>query len=257
MTSMTSLVAIPSGINPNLSAARQATMLSLLGSPRTNYSQSCQPVTNPVLKRLVVSSDVGPFKVTGLAPAVESLKQVLAAVRDEQPQVHAALGTAGMLCARNVRNSFTSVSNHSWGCAIDLNLDGVLDTRGDGLVQYGLTLIAPIFNRFGWFWGAAFGTEDGMHFECSDQLVRRWAGEGLFASPQIAAQLPHLLTLGDRGPEVEKLQAALNRLGGAGLKVDGMFGQGTLQAVMAFQGSHGLTPDGAVGDRTWQALTAP
>jgi D-alanyl-D-alanine dipeptidase len=50
-----------------------------------------------------------------------------------------------MLCARFVRGSTTTISNHSWGTAIDLTLDGVLDRRGDGRVQVGLTRIAPIF----------------------------------------------------------------------------------------------------------------
>ena len=83
----------------------------------------------------------------------------------------ADLGTAGMLCCRLVRGSATAISNHSWGTAIDLTLDGVLDVYGDDKVQYGLTLIAPIFNRHGWYWGAAFRTEDGMHFEGSKALV--------------------------------------------------------------------------------------
>ena len=76
-----------------------------------------------------------------------------------------------MLCARLVRGSTSASSNHSWGTAIDLTLDGVLDQRGDGRVQVGLTRIAPIFNRHSWFWGAGFRTEDGMHFEASDELL--------------------------------------------------------------------------------------
>jgi hypothetical protein len=80
-----------------------------------------------------------------------------------------------MLCCRLVRGSATSISNHSWGTAIDLTLNGVLDVQGDDKVQYGLTLIAPLFNRHGWFWGAAFGVEDAMHFEAGKGLVSQWA----------------------------------------------------------------------------------
>jgi D-alanyl-D-alanine carboxypeptidase len=69
----------------------------------------------------------------------------------------------------------TAISNHSWGTAIDLTLEGILDTYGDGRVQVGLTLIAPIFNRRGWYWGAAFRKEDGMHFEASKALIEPWA----------------------------------------------------------------------------------
>ena len=81
------------------------------------------------------------------------------------------LGSAGMLCCRFVRGSTTSISNHSWGTAIDLTINGVLDKRGNGQVQYGLALIAPIFNQHGWYWGAGFATEDGMHFEISQDLL--------------------------------------------------------------------------------------
>ncbi len=62
----------------------------------------------------------------------------------------------------------------SWGTAVDLTLNGVLDARGDDQVFYGLTLIAPIFQRHGWFWGAGFRTEDGMHFEGGKALFDGW-----------------------------------------------------------------------------------
>ena len=101
----------------------------------------------------------------------------MADIQTAQPAVYRALGTAGMLCCRLQRGSSTAVSNHSWGTAIDLTLEGVLDAYGDGMVQYGLTLIAPIFNRHGWYWGAAFSKEDAMHFEGSRRLIDEWAGK--------------------------------------------------------------------------------
>jgi hypothetical protein len=165
--------------------------------------------------------------------------------------VHAGLGTAGMLCARLVRGSTHSISNHSWGTAIDLTLNGVLDRRGDRMVQRGLAEIAPVFNEHGWFWGAGFGTEDAMHFEAGDELIRRWHTEGRFGVP--GATPPPLVMLGDRGPEVVSLQQRLNELG-AQLTVDGIFGIGTRAAVMTFQAAHGLVADGVVGPRTRAAL---
>jgi hypothetical protein len=74
-----------------------------------------------------------------------------------------------------VRGSTSSISNHSWGTAIDLTVNKLLDQRGDGKVQYALAVIAPIFNRHGWYWGAAFRTEDAMHFEASKSLIDAWA----------------------------------------------------------------------------------
>ena len=174
---LTTLVPRPDAhtMNPGLVAVSSSYMVQSLGQPRHSYSQDCQPLTNEKLKKHIVSKSVGPFRATGLDLAVESLAAVMEDIRKEQPAVYAALGTAGMLCCRNIRGSTTGISNHSWGTAIDLTLNGVLDRRGDSKVQVGLTLIAPIFNRHGWYWGAAFRTEDAMHFEASRSLVSQWA----------------------------------------------------------------------------------
>jgi hypothetical protein len=166
----------PGSINIGLTPVSNSLMLQFLGDPRGgSYSSLCQPPILPRLRRNTVLDSVGPFRVTGLVPAVLSLKAVMIDIRAEQPEVYRALGTAGMLCCRWVRGSTTSISNHSWGTAIDLTLNGILDIYGNDQVQVGLTLIAPIFNRHGWFWGAAFRTEDGMHFEASQRLVEAWA----------------------------------------------------------------------------------
>ena len=167
-----------SSINQGLSSVSNAVMLDKLGAPRPEgYSTRCQPPTHPRLRSNFVTDSIGPFRVTGLLPAVLSLKAVMADIAREQPEVYRGLGTAGMLCCRWVRGSTTAISNHSWGTAIDLTLNGILDAYGDDKVQYGLTLIAPIFNRHGWFWGAAFRKEDGMHFEGSRSLIDEWAGQ--------------------------------------------------------------------------------
>ncbi|WP_422010168.1 M15 family metallopeptidase [Roseateles sp.] len=167
----------PATLNAGLTSAGNSFMLSALGTPLVagGYSSLCQMPTLPKLRRNLVTDTVGPFRVTGLVPAVLSLKAVMADIRAEQPAAYAVLGTAGMLCCRLVRGSATAISNHSWGTAIDLTLNGVLDVQGDDKVQYGLTLIAPLFNRHGWFWGAAFGVEDAMHFEAGKGLVSQWA----------------------------------------------------------------------------------
>lgn len=249
---ITDLISIPDGINPGLNAARQLTMKTLLGSPRGTFGQDCRPVTNPVLRNLIMTDDVGPFKVTGLAPAVASLKEVIADIRQEEPEIFGGLGSSGMLCARFVRGSTVSISNHSWGTAIDLNLNGMLDQRGNNRVQVGLARIAPIFNRHRWYWGAGFPTEDGMHFELSDQRIRELHATGIFGGA--SKTLPEAaLSIGDRGQQVKALQEKLNAQG-ANLVADGIFGPGTHAAVVAFQAKQGLTPDGVVGSRTRVAL---
>ena len=160
-------------INTGLVAVSNTYMLAKFGQPLVDgrYNSKCQDTTNERLRRNMALESVGPFRVTGLKPAVDSLRAVMTAIATEQPAVYAELGSAGMCCCRLVRGSDTAISNHSWGTAIDLTLSGVLDTYGNDTVQYGLTLIAPIFNRVGWYWGAAFRTEDGMHFEGGRALV--------------------------------------------------------------------------------------
>jgi hypothetical protein len=251
---LTDLVPIPSSTNIGVTSAKQSTMLGLLGNPRSNYTSECQAIEHPELKKLVTSKDLGVFKVRGLQPAVESIERVMADIRIEAPQVHAALGTMGMLCARLVRGSQHAISNHSWGTAIDVTLNGVLDRRGDGKVQAGLVAIAPIINRHGWFWGATFATEDAMHFEVGDGLIRQWHKEGRFGrSAPASAPEDELLSIGDRGPEVTRLQQRLNALG-AQLTPDGDVGIGTRAALIAFQVAKGLTADGVAGKATRAAL---
>ena len=77
-----------------------------------------------------------------------------------------------------MRGSSTSVSNHSWGTAIDLKLEGMLDSFGDGDTQFGLLLLAELFAKEGWFWGATYSREDSMHFEVGEETLRRWADAG-------------------------------------------------------------------------------
>ena len=62
-----------------------------------------------------------------------------------------------------------------------------------------------------------------------------------------------ILTKGDKGESVKWLQWELNQ-SGAGLKIDGIFGNQTKLSVLLFQGDHGLVADGIVGPKTIAAL---
>ncbi len=68
-----------------------------------------------------------------------------------------------------------------------------------------------------------------------------------------APPYPGMLHTGSQGVSVTKMQQRLNDLG-ASIVVDGKFGNGTRQAVIAFQNKKGLTADGLVGPATWKAL---
>jgi hypothetical protein len=178
------LIAVPpkSSFNIGLVPVNNAYMIKTLGKPRPEggYGKNDSVITNPKLRDAMTTKDVGPFKVTGLAPAVASLANVMAEIKQQHFDVYSALTYGGMKVCRLQRNSPTAISNHSWGTAIDLGIgkrDGFadVDVRGDKKTYIGLARIAPIFNKHGWYWGAAFGTEDAMHFEGSKALIDQWA----------------------------------------------------------------------------------
>lgn len=250
---LTDLVQIPLGINEGLHGSKNRDLIKFLGLPKCQGSAT----TGKVEQRFVRRYKPLNFKtnVNGFDLAVESLKEVLAEIEEVYPPLATVLDTNGMANCRPVRGG-TAYSNHSWGIAIDLKIDGETDKRGNRLVQYGLTLMAPIFNKHGWYWGAGFTIEDAMHFEISQEKMFQWANEGkLFGAPIQEKPNNTLLQLGDRSHEVQLLQEHLNSLG-YDLIVDGVFGQGTYQAVYHFQVTYNLKVDGIVGPNTMKLIEA-
>ncbi|MFY9196460.1 MAG: peptidoglycan-binding domain-containing protein, partial [Bacillota bacterium] len=69
-----------------------------------------------------------------------------------------------------------------------------------------------------------------------------------------AASAHTVLKHGMRGESVRELQDILNILGFLDEGSDGVFGDRTRQAVIAFQKANGLTVDGIVGADTWSLL---
>ena len=169
----------PQGFNKGLIQPKNAFMIGTLGHPRDSYGTDCAPVTNPRLVDAMTTQKVGNFRVTMLRPAMTSFIKVMERLKASDPDIYQKVGTAGALCARLIRGSNSSVSNHSWGTAIDIKLDNTLDQFADGETQFGLLIIAEYFNDEGWYWGAAYGREDSMHFEASEALIRSWVDAGL------------------------------------------------------------------------------
>ena len=64
----------------------------------------------------------------------------------------------------------------------------------------------------------------------------------------------HVLSKGCAGGEVECIQILLNKYINARLTVDGIFGNGTKEAVIKFQTKFWSNPDGICGAKTWAKL---
>lgn len=169
--------------NKGVTQPRNKTMLALLGRPREDLGTDCRTITNPKLKDLVETRQIGPIKATMLKPALDSLTRILEKLKTDEPDIYAKLGTAGSLCVRLIRGSNSSVSNHSFGTAIDITLEGQLDPFADGEMQIGLVILAEHFNDEGWYWGGGYNREDGMHFEVGEETLKKWVDEGLLPPP--------------------------------------------------------------------------
>ena len=165
-------------VNDRLTIAGPSFLASTFGLPREELNDQCQEMTNPRLASKLVTEDVGPIRVKMLKPAIDSLRTVFENVRATDPDLYARISTAGSLCVRLIRGSRRSASTHAFGLAVDLNIDGALDTLGDGRTQLGLTILADFFKAEGWVWGAAWRREDSMHFEVSREKLEQWIADG-------------------------------------------------------------------------------
>ncbi|QOZ23819.1 hypothetical protein XH93_09455 [Bradyrhizobium sp. CCBAU 51753] len=165
--------------NQGLTSADERTMIRLLGTPGAKTSE-CSPVTGSFKAKILSSVDVGPFKVSGLNYAVNSLKTVFEEAEQQIPDVVAAVNSAGMLCVRSKRHNRNSFSNHSWGTAIDLYFGRGVVGQGDNHCHQGCLQLAPFFNRHGWYWGAGFSgrSVDSMHFELAKETIEAEFGAG-------------------------------------------------------------------------------
>ena len=172
------LIADRLNVNRGLKVTGGRYLTERLGRPREDLSDTCQPMTNPDLKEKLVTERVGPIRVSMLRPAIESLKVVFDNIRRADPDLYNRINTAGALCVRRIRGTQNALSTHSYGLAVDLNIDGKLDNFTDGKTQLGLTIMADFFYDEGWVWGAGFRREDSMHFEISRRQLDAWIAEG-------------------------------------------------------------------------------
>ncbi|MEX0338794.1 MAG: M15 family metallopeptidase [Arenibacterium sp.] len=172
------LIANRTSVNQGLQVAGPSYLEEKLGRPRDVLSDACEPMTNEALKSKLVIEQVGPIRVQMLRPAITSLARVFENVRRADPDLYARINTSGSLCVRRIRGTIDRLSTHSYGLAVDLNIDGHLDNFTDGKTQLGLTILADFFRQEGWVWGAGFQREDSMHFEISRRQLDEWLANG-------------------------------------------------------------------------------
>lgn len=176
----TKLVPKPSAesVNSGRSPLSQSAVMGHFGEPAAVKTVNCGNVSNSKLSKALVTQSVGVFRVTGHKAAVADLVLIFASIKAADPDLYKLLGSAGMLCVRKVRGG-DAWSNHSWGFAIDLTIAGMLDKRGDDMVQQGLLDLYKHFHKQGWFWGIEFHTEDSMHFEMSLERFNELKNRGV------------------------------------------------------------------------------
>lgn len=164
----------PDKMNVGLSACNESTMLSKFGKPG-ELTVDCSAATGDFRDRIRTAFNVGPFKVTGLDYAVESLSQIFSDVQKNNQTLYDQVKNEGMLCVRARRHNPGHYSNHSWGTAIDIYFGSDVVPQGMRLAHRGNLLLAPYFNRYGWYWGAGFSGDsvDSMHFELSDETIQK------------------------------------------------------------------------------------
>lgn len=170
-------------INKDLSSASENTMVSILGSPKLPLTTACQNSrASDLVKSLkTVDKMSNVFSLTGIKPAVESVKAVLTTIFNEEPDMESLLSTEGMMCVRfrkpTSKKKSTKISNHSWGTAVDFKVQGFNAPANTGQkIPRFISIMLPQFHAAGWFSGIAF--HDAMHFEVAEETIRDWSKKG-------------------------------------------------------------------------------
>jgi hypothetical protein len=79
----------------------------------------------------------------------------------------------GAFAPRFIRCNNTSLSNHAFGTAFDINADeNPLGAQPALPADKGCVFeLVPIAHQFGFYWGGHFSRRDGMHFEVAKVLT--------------------------------------------------------------------------------------
>jgi nucleoid-associated protein YgaU/peptidoglycan hydrolase-like protein with peptidoglycan-binding domain len=273
------LIPIPdkTTISSGLTTPDTAFMLATVGDPNLGkHSFEYQD--------LIETRNVGPFEVTGLRPMLDDLQEIFAQIKLEKPELYQFVEQIGLFNRRPKKDSSGNekpgtISNHSWGTAIDLYFGESFDFAEDGQTNRGLVELAPYFHNKGYVWGAKFSNfEDPGHFEASEELIQKWqandwssgvelpvesdtppAAEPMQPTSPSASSYPGYMFEYESSvsvsydPNVEHWQQRMRALGWD-IAVDGEYGPQSRGVALAFQQQYSqLEDDGIVGPATWEA----
>jgi len=126
-------------------------------------------ITIPQLRSVAGAPGSGRIRVHML---VQEQCQKLFAAWERERLIDLVRSWAGSFVPRFVRGSNTTLSNHAWGTAFDINTEW--NPRGalpplrsrEGSVRE----LVPLANEYGFYWGGHFSRRDGMHFEVARVL---------------------------------------------------------------------------------------
>jgi murein L,D-transpeptidase YcbB/YkuD len=175
-------------------------------------------------------------------------------------------------------------TNQTWG-GVTVNIDGdYLDVAGSGgggggqncstvslnfstysSITQGSTgaLVSAaqcLLTAQGYFSGTVDGTFGSdastavQNFQTATSLSATGTVDSHTWTALLSAGTTPTLRQGSTGPDVQRLQRALNAAVAQNLTTDGDFGPLTKNAVVTYQGNVGLQADGIVGPLTWGAL---
>lgn len=127
--------------------------------------------------------------------------------------------------------AYPGTSNHGWGNAVDV----ATTTMAYYIRKYGA--------RFGWSWDEGQRVGEWWHF--------RYIGG---YKPKPKNPYPFIKPGNARRDAVRRLQRRLRAHGRKSIKVDGVYGKQTQEAVKSFKKNNGLKHTAAVGDDAWRLL---
>lgn len=151
---------------------------------------------------------------------------------------------AGSFVPRFVRGSRSTLSNHAFGTAFDINAawNGLGRVPAKAGTTGSVRELVAIAHKHGFYWGGHFSRPDGMHFE----VAVLQPGSPAVTPVTVYKNIRPMM----RGEMVTRIQLVCRDNGCDPKGIDGIFGGDTESAVKCYQKKFGLKVDGMAGPET-------